>query len=143
MRIWSIHPKYLDAKGLVALWRETLLAQKVLRGKTKGYKNHPQLIRFKQHRNPVGAIATYLTAVYDEAKKREYNFDRSKIEKKRIRSKILVTSGQLLYEMKHLKKKLRLRDPAAYKKIKTVKVPEPHPLFRIVEGPVEEWESLS
>lgn len=37
MRIWSLHPSYLDAKGLVALWRETLLAQKVLLGATVGY----------------------------------------------------------------------------------------------------------
>lgn len=22
MRLWSSHPKYLDAKGIVALWRE-------------------------------------------------------------------------------------------------------------------------
>lgn len=46
MRIWSVHPSLLDAKGLVACWRETLLAQKVLQGLTKGYKNHPQLDRF-------------------------------------------------------------------------------------------------
>ncbi|WP_368086417.1 pyrimidine dimer DNA glycosylase/endonuclease V [Nitrosomonas sp. Nm34] len=26
MRLWSIHPKYLDAKGLLALWREGLQA---------------------------------------------------------------------------------------------------------------------
>jgi len=116
MRIWSIHPKYLDAKGLVALWRETLLAQKVLKGETKGYKYHPQLIRFKQHRNPVGAIATYLTYIYNEAKERGYNFDQSKIDKLRIRNKLLVTSDQLFYELKHLKKKLKLRDPFSYKK---------------------------
>ena len=134
MRIWSIHPKYLDAKGLVALWRETLLAQKVLKGETKGYKNHPQLIRFKQHKNPVGAIATYLTAVSNESNKRGYKFDTNKIP---------VTSGQLLYELKHLKKKLKLRDPAAYKRIKSVKNPDVHPLFTTVEGSVEEWERLN
>ena len=39
MRLWSIHPKYLDCKGLVALWREALLAKKVLRGKTRKYAN--------------------------------------------------------------------------------------------------------
>jgi hypothetical protein len=33
MRIWSLHPKYLDSKGLVALWRESLLAKNVLRDK--------------------------------------------------------------------------------------------------------------
>ena len=143
MRIWSIHPKYLDAKGLVALWRETLLAQKVLKGETKGYRNHPQLIRFKQHRNPIGAVATYLETVYKEAKSRGYNFEPGKIEYIRVRNKITVTSGQLLYEMKHLKKKLIVRDPAAYKNIRSIKNPEPHPLFTIVEGLVEDWERLS
>lgn len=142
MRIWSIHPKYLDAKGLVALWRETLLAQKVLKGETQGYKNHPQLIRFKQQKNPVAAIATYLAAVLDEANKRGYNFDKSKIDSRRIRSKISVTSGQLFYELKHFKKKLKVRDPATYKRTKFVKNPDPHPLFTIVEGSVEAWERI-
>jgi len=30
MRLWSIHPKYLDRQGLLAVWRESLLAQSVL-----------------------------------------------------------------------------------------------------------------
>ena len=88
MRLWSIHPCYLDAKGLVALWREGLLAQNVLIGNTKGYKNHPQLIRFKNTNNPLGAIACYLRDVVDEADKRGYNFNRNKIvnNKKHITS---------------------------------------------------------
>jgi hypothetical protein len=143
MRIWSIHPKYLDARGLAALWRETLLAQKVLTGETKGYRNHPQLNRFRQHRNPVGAIATYLTAVYDEAKKRDYNFDHKKIEGDRVRNKIPVTPGQLLYELNHLKKKLKLRDPASYVKIKSLTESEPYPLFLTIDGHVEDWERLN
>ena len=53
MRLWSIHPKYLDTKGLLAVWREALLAKKVLENKTKGYKNHPQLERFKQQNDPL------------------------------------------------------------------------------------------
>src|SRR5579862_5032823 len=79
MRLWTLHPKYLDAKGLVALWREALLAQKVLRGKTKGYRHHPQLARFKAHENPVVALAAYLREVHKEAKRRGYAFDGSKI----------------------------------------------------------------
>jgi len=67
MRIWSLHPKYLDTKGLVALWRETLLAQHVLEGKTKGYKNHPQLDRFKRSKKPIEVINQYLAGVYAEA----------------------------------------------------------------------------
>jgi hypothetical protein len=90
MRIWSIHPRYLDSKGLVALWREGLLAQKVLQGATKGYVNHPQLIRFRKTENPVGAVADYLRFVADEAESRGYRFDRGKIAENRFGGKISV-----------------------------------------------------
>jgi len=66
MRLWSIHPKYLDVQGLLGLWREGLLAQKVLLGETKGYRNHPQLIRFKRTPDPVLYLGTYLYYVYQE-----------------------------------------------------------------------------
>src|SRR6185503_10286768 len=98
MRIWSLHPQYLDAKGLVALWRETLLAKHVLENKTKGYKNHPQLIRFKRLKNPVDAINQYLFFVLDEAQLRDYNFDASKVATTFKRSKLTVTKGQMNYE---------------------------------------------
>ena len=104
MRLWSLHPSYLDAKGLVALWRETLLAQKVLKGETKGYKNHPQLERFKAVPDPLAAVASFLQGVYDEAVKRGYKFDKSKIGEGRYQAKIPVTSGQMQYETDHLKK---------------------------------------
>ena len=79
MRLWSLHPKYLDPQGLVALWREALLAQAVLRGKTKGYRHHPQLERFTSHRSPRLAINAYLGSIYEEAASRGYAFDRRKI----------------------------------------------------------------
>jgi len=59
VRIWSLHPCLLDRRALVACWRETLLAQKVLRGLTRGYTNHPQLIRFRAHPQPLEAGAAY------------------------------------------------------------------------------------
>jgi hypothetical protein len=65
MRLWTLHPKYLDAQGLVALWREGLLAQKVLRGRTRGYRHHPQLARFRAQADPVASIARYLRAVQE------------------------------------------------------------------------------
>ena len=74
MRLWSLHPRYLDAKGLVALWREALLAQKVLQGNTKGYRNHPQLSRFKQQIDPLAAVAAYLCEVQREAARRGYHY---------------------------------------------------------------------
>ena len=140
MRIWSLHPKYLDTKGLVALWRETLLAQKVLLGNTKGYKNHPQLNRFKSTTNPQGAIASYLRIVADEAIRRNYNFQRSKIINKRYTKNILVTSGQLHFEFKHLSDKLKIRDFERFKNLRTSKTIEVHPLFREVDGDIETWE---
>ena len=75
MRLWTLHPKYLDRQGLLGLWREGLLAQAVLQGKTKGYRHHPQLARFQMHPDPVQAIAHYLREVHEEATRRGYNFD--------------------------------------------------------------------
>ncbi|MCU7931797.1 MAG: pyrimidine dimer DNA glycosylase/endonuclease V [Candidatus Thiodiazotropha sp. (ex Codakia rugifera)] len=140
MRLWSINPGYLDSKGLVALWREALLAQNVLMGKTVGYNNHPQLIRFKNTSNPVGAIASYLRAVAVEAKNRGYNFDKSKIQNKRISSHILVTDGQANYEFQHLLKKLKSREPSIYICLRDSERIKLHPLFSKVRGGVEPWE---
>lgn len=140
MRLWSIHPQYLDAKGLVALWRETLLAQNVLLGKTKGYKNHPQLIRFKNTNNPSAAIANYLRAVAEEADSRGYHFDKSKIVDMVFDDKIPVTSGQVQYEFRHLLKKLQIRDQHLYEKFKECAEIELHPLFYRVTGDAEDWE---
>lgn len=142
MRIWSIHPKYLDAKGLVALWRETLLAKHVLEGRTKGYTNHPQLNRFKNLSNPVNAIHQYLGMVYEEALFREYNFDESKFILSRKKITITVTEGQVEYEYKHLLAKLKVRDIELYKKIKKINHIEPHPVFQIIKGPIEDWEII-
>ncbi len=140
MRLWTIHPKYLDAKGLVALWREGLLAQKVLQGRTRGYRHHPQLIRFQGTRNPEAALASYLTVVHEESARRGYHFDRSKIAAKQSGHKISETKGQLLYEWEHLKAKLKVRDAARYRASRSISVPEHHPLFRLTEGLVRDWE---
>ena len=142
MRLWSIHPKYLDAKGLVALWREGLLAQDVLLGKTKGYKNHPQLIRFKNTDNQISAIASYLRAVAQEADRRNYHFDHTKIIDLVFKDKIPVTSGQVQYEFTHLLNKLKNRDRALYEKFKNIAEVERHPLFYVVAGDVEDWEII-
>lgn len=142
MRIWSLHPKYLDAKGIVALWRETLLAKHVLLGKTKGYKNHPQLIRFKKLKHPVDAINQYLDQLLEEADKRGYKFDRGKISKPYRKTKISVTSGQMEFEASHLLKKLKQRDPGLFRQLRELKKFEPHPIFRVIKGEVAEWEII-
>jgi Pyrimidine dimer DNA glycosylase len=140
MRIWTLHPKYLDPQGLVALWREALLARAVLRGRTKGYKFHPQLDRFRSTSAPVSAINAYLRSVLVEATSRGYAFDARKIGPVRTSFRIGSTSGQMTFEWRHLMRKLNARNPALYRKWRTQASPDSHPLFRIKRGPVESWE---
>lgn len=142
MRIWSIHPKYLDTKGLVALWREALLAKHVLMGATAGYRNHPQLDRFKAMVTPADAINQYLAAVYEEACSRGYAFDREKIDWHFRPGKMIVTRGQIRYEVAHLLGKLKVRDQARCEVLERLRRIKPHPMFVIVRGEVEGWEKI-
>ena len=143
MRLWSLHPKLLDAKGLVALWRETLLAKHVLEGKTKGYKNHPQLIRFKNSAHPVDAIHHYLSHVHAEATRRNYNFDGSKVNWDLRPCTIPLTHGQLAYEASNLLSKLKVRNPEKYLALKNLTTVDHHPIFKLKKGGIEEWEITS
>ena len=190
MRIWSLHPQYLDRQGLTAAWREGLLAQKVLTGTTKGYRNHPQLRRFRAagdgsamdvdgtdgagegsgsgaHVAPApglrpsghapgttievvpeagagAAISTYLHALVDEATRRGYRFDRALVLGAPVPDlRLEVTDQQVAYEWEHLRAKLEVRSPDVHKLWVDVLVPEPHPLFRVVPGPVAEWEIVT
>jgi hypothetical protein len=135
VRLWTLHPKYLDPQGLVALWREALLARAVLRGETRGYRHHPQLHRFTS----ISAINCYLAAVHAEATGRAYAFDKSKVGPVR-KLKIAATQGQIAYEWQHLMRKLKARNPQHHDRWRTVKAPEAHPLFALRAGEVEPWE---
>jgi len=165
MRLWSIHPSYLDTKGLVASWREALLAQKVLIGETKGYTKHPQLQRFRECKlkkkieascaDSVAAVGAFLHGIHSEAIKRNYNFDHSKIlyyKEMEIENRIPVKYGQLQYEFSWLLSKLKERDPKKYKELS--KLPkdgdkfiglQPHPCFEVINNDmsVESWEKIS
>jgi hypothetical protein len=141
MRLWSLHPELLDRMGLLALWREGLLAQKVLLGQTTGYRFHPQLKRFQGSKDPVGAISTYLWGVAEEARARGYAFDASKIAMRKCKILISVTRGQLEFERQHLRKKLRLRDPPRALVLAGAKL-RPHPMLRVVAGDIESWETV-
>jgi len=140
VRLWSLHPRYLDPQGLVALWRETLLAKAVLRGETKGYRHHPQLERFRAHPSPRSAINAYLVAIHDEAVRRGYDFDRSKIGPVRRVAPMPVTGGQLAFEWRHLMKKLAARNRPLYRQWAGTRRADCHPLFRRVHGAIEIWE---
>ena len=136
MRLWSIHPEFLDVKGLSALWREALLAQAVLLKRTKGWRNHS---------DPISAISYYLLVIHKESEKRNFNFQKSKINMP-VESveKIDLTYGKLSYEAEILLERLKSRSPDSYVKLLKLgqykRFPEPHPIFKIIEGEVERWE---
>ncbi len=175
MRLWSVHPSYLDVKGLSGLWREGLLCQKVLfNAAQKGYSNHPQTKRFKSSTNPQVLIAHYLFAVYLEASNRGYKFDSTRVQycdqfhchyktessqessmeqiQEHVHIRIPVNSKQVHYEMVHLMKKLQVRNPSQFEKLKqeidyneetgllALEKVQLHPLFEMVEGEIEDWE---
>ena len=143
MRLWTLHPRYLDSRGLVALWREALLAQAVLAGKTRGYTRHPQLNRFRDSPSPLAAMGSYLHHVQTEATRRNYRFDASRILPDRTTTQIVATDGQIDYEWAHLVAKLRGRDPEWLKHFAAVTRPDPHPLFSPTPGAVAAWENRS
>lgn len=142
MRLWSLHPRYLDPKGLMALWREGLLAQAVIAGRTRGYRHHPQLTRFRQAPDPGGAIAAYLRAVQAEAAARGYRFDADRIDRAAGGGSLQVSDGQLRYEAEHLARKLLARAPDLHERFAALDLPDPHPLFRVVHGDVADWEVI-
>lgn len=170
MRLWSVHPRYLDRQGLTAAWREALLAQKVLTGTTRGYRNHPQLVRFTppgwpppeplrvvrvaggppvkpppppEPRDPGRSITSFLHGIADEAAARGYTFDRSKVlHPPDPGLRLEVTDGQLAHEWGHLRAKLAERSPAVLALWSDVELPDPHPLLVVVPGPVAPWEVL-
>ncbi|MGC9138830.1 MAG: pyrimidine dimer DNA glycosylase/endonuclease V [Thermoplasmata archaeon] len=144
MRLWSLKFSYLDSRGLVALWRESLLAKAVLESRTSGYKNHPQLIRFRNQRDPIKAINTYLFYILRESERRGFNFCKDKIEiyKVDLSLKIPVTEGQLKYEFLLLKHKLSKRSSYEYLKLENLENIEPNELFIVVPGDVEPWEKV-
>ena len=155
MRLWSLHPRYLDARGLVAAWREALLAQAVLAARTRGYREHPQLVRFRAHPEPARAVAAYLRGLHAESVERGYRFDAGRIAggdaegidgaaARRIAGcdagRVPVTRGQIAFERAHLLAKLRVRDPGRAARLRRVRSPAAHPLFHVVPGGIEPWE---
>ncbi|MGN6513670.1 MAG: pyrimidine dimer DNA glycosylase/endonuclease V [Lysobacteraceae bacterium] len=140
MRLWTLHPRHLDARGLVALWREGLLARAVLCGQTRGYTRHPQLERFRACARPVEAIDAYLGAVCDEADARGYRFDRGKLGAAPPGLRLAASEGQLDHEWRHLLAKLERRDPVRHAAARDLARPDAHPLFEVSPGPVAPWE---
>ncbi|MEX0900226.1 MAG: pyrimidine dimer DNA glycosylase/endonuclease V [Gammaproteobacteria bacterium] len=142
MRLWSLHPRYLDPQGLTAAWREALLARAVLRGETRGYRSHPQLDRFRAHASPRHAVDAYLAAIHIESVKRGYRFDASKLGRAALVAPIPVTRGQVAFEWARLLQKLVVRSPEVHARWASLARPQCHPLFRVRPGDVEPWERV-
>ncbi|WP_156761140.1 pyrimidine dimer DNA glycosylase/endonuclease V [Microbacterium karelineae] len=140
MRLWSLHPRHLDRIGLVAAWREALLAQAVIADPERGYSHHPQLIRFREAEEPARAIGDFLLAIVDEADARGYRFARDKIRETGSLAPLTITTGQLGYEWTHLTRKLRRRSPDVWGRWRDLSAPDPHPIFSVVDGPIADWE---
>jgi len=139
MRLWTLHPRYLDQKGLCGLWREAIMAQNVIHGLTSGYKNHPQLIRFKNNKS---LIHDYLLAVFDESLERGYNFNSGNIiPLKKLEPLFLipVTLGQVNYEIKLLIHKLQKRGRSTEFLKSGIEL---FPIFHIIPGDIESWEKV-
>lgn len=144
VRLWSVNPQYFDRQALTACWREALLAQAVLAGATTGYRQHPQLERFRDHATPAAAVARFLSGIADEADARGYHFDRTRIhDHPKPVAPIPVTRGQLAYEWTHLTRKLASRSPAVAERWIDLREPRPHPLFVVEDGPIATWERPS
>ena len=142
MRLWSLHPSQLDRAGLVAGWREALLAQAVLAGRTRGYTYHPQLERFRAASDPLDAVGAYLAGLLAEAGRRGYRFDASRIDRPEVAvAPIAVTDGQLALELEHLRRKVSVRAPEWLDRLPASGTPVvAHPMMDVVPGPVEPWE---
>ena len=140
MRLWTLHPRYLDGPGLVAAWREGLLARAVLAGRTRGYRRHPQLERFRAASAPIAAINAYLATIFREAQVRGYRFDGRKLGRSGRWARLPATRGQLLHEWAHLLAKLRRRAPLRFRALRRIRAPEANPMFVVRAGPVAPWE---
>lgn len=140
MRLWSVHPRYLDRQGLTACWREALLAQAVVDRVSGGYSRHPQLERFRAAEDPLASIGAYLRGVAAEADARGYRFDTTKVLAHDEVPGIPVTRGQLDYEWRLLLGKLAQRSPERLGSLADLERPHPHPLFFVVDGGIESWE---
>ena len=139
-RIWSLHPKYLDGIEIFFLWRNCIMAKKILDGTEKVNRKFPHLARFESSSNPIGAINIYLSEVYKIASTHGKNFKLDKFDDSFKDISLNVTKGQMEYEVELFKKKLRNRSSDTNALIFKIKIIEPNPLFKVVEGNKEAWD---
>lgn len=132
MRLWSIHPKYLDKHALIALWREGLLAQKALSGKGLVDEANVQLVRFKKSANPVRAIGSYLSFVASEGAKQGCKLNHERILQPNFEAKFMTTDvAQMELEVEQLKARMKTRNKDKFKLLTDVHKFEANPVFTL------------
>ena len=139
MRLWSLHPRYLDPQG----WSrcgETLLARKVLRGETRGYRHHPQLQRFREARDPQSAIDAYLPRSTPRRRRAATRSTRTSSMPTRARKDPGRARATRRARMGHLIAQARVAQPGAHVRWRELQRPRTHPSFRVVAGGVADWE---
>ena len=145
MRIWSLHPQYLDQKGLGGQWEEGIIAQNTLFFQEGKYLNYPVLHRVKAHQEPVAWIGMYLNEILKEANvNRGYNYNDQLIKQLKPTLPMPVTRGQLYYEWTLLQGRLQKRDPVKMSlndgvDINNIKA---NPMFYVIDGDIEDWERV-
>lgn len=149
MRIWSFHPKYLDKQGLSRAINEGIAGNKALRKTGEGYppswEKHSQLERFKTTAIPGIYSQLYLDRLFMikyNSWMLETNQEPFFDDIENPYPKLKVTIGQLKYEWQRYLKKISKRSPKLYEELKSIELPEPHPLFNIIDGDVESWEKV-
>ena len=134
MNLWSFHPKYLDEKGLRAVWQDALFAQNVLSGRIKDHrKYYPQLMKFNNYFEPLAAIGAYLGFIYDDGVERGIIFQEHKIMHRSKRENIFqVDRERLEDEFEQYKRKMQTVSMLQTAKLRQVSKVEPHPIFEVV-----------
>ena len=150
MRIWTLHPRFLDRQGLLGQWREALQAKNALLDPhhSSNVCHERQLRRFKAAKiQALSCMGVYLHAVADEMILRGYKPNVSLIPYYvGTPSLIPVTQGQVNFEIAHLMAKLTERDPSRLlplSKIRVLMSNQLNPIFKEVGGDIESWEKIS
>lgn len=130
MSLWSVHPRYLDNKGLISAWNRGLQLQKQLSTEPARNTGNSQLIMFSRQEKPLHAIGSYLSFIASEGCRRGYKFTHEKILYPNFDEELLpIDSEQLRSENQMLQNRLKTRDKNRYQQLSSQSWPETHPLF--------------
>lgn len=153
MRLWTIHPKYLDGKRLTSQWKEGIQMMHIWKeigenpepAKRLGYVSHPQVRRLSNLLVADSGLISlllhqHLTAVHEESVQRSYSFNKKLIDDLapdcKNAPKVYVTMGQVAYEFALMATK----NNEWSQKVAIDPYMLCNPIFQVVSGSIESWE---